>query len=220
MHAQLQNSLRNAAQALAITIDQEQFELLLEFLAQLQRWNKVYNLTAILDPKEMLIKHIVDCLAVLPELDKRAKALQKETIKIVDVGSGGGLPGVIIAIMRPTWEIYCVDAVEKKVSFIQQMRAVLNCSNLYGVHARIERLEAMDCDVLINRAFSSLKNILDWAGHHVAPMGYIVAMKGKTPSAELDEIQQKQGWLIGPVVLLDVPQLNEERCLVIMEKQG
>lgn|SRR5690625_1191158 len=220
MQAQLESSLRSSAQNIGVEINDEQLKKLLAFLRQLQRWNKTYNLTAIQSAEEMLVRHIVDSLSVLPQLDTMAQHQGLSQLQLADVGSGGGLPGIVISIMRPAWTVHCVDAVEKKVSFIQQMRAVLDCANLHAIHERIEQLDSLGCDILISRAFSSLGNIIAWAGHHVKPMGYIVAMKGKKPLQELEEIKSLAGWQLEPIVSLDVPQLNEERCLVILEKQG
>src|SRR5699024_12083807 len=122
---------------------------LISYLQQLQRWNKTYNLTAIESRYDMLLKHVVDSLTVLPILDGLAQQVGTADLNILDVGSGGGLPGIVIAVCREHWTVTCVDAVQKKIALIQQMRAVLNCANLHALHSRIDRVRVITCDDLI-----------------------------------------------------------------------
>ncbi len=220
MGQQLPTLLEKAINELQIELKEEQIAQLLKYLQQLERWNKTYNLTAIESSEEMLIKHIVDSLSILPLLEKLSAQIDKKELNILDVGSGGGLPGVVIGIYRPDWQVTCVDAVQKKVAFIQQMRAVLNCPNIEAQHHRIERAKNIDCDVLVTRAFSSLKNTIEWAGKHITAGGYLFAMKGKEPKAEIAELQLGSEWQLLPIVPVSVPFLDAERCVVMIKKQG
>lgn len=219
MQSHLEPVLEQAAQALALELSSEQKAKLLLYVKQLHRWNKTYNLTAIKDMREMLIQHIVDSLAVIAPL-KAAVGDKKEGLYIVDVGSGAGLPGIVLAIMEPTWEVQCIDSVEKKTAFMQQMRGVLEVSNLTALHCRIQDVSPLQCDILISRAFSSLGNIIKWAGQHVVAGGVIAAMKGKLPNDELDEISHNASWQTELVTSIDVPFLDADRCLVLLKKQG
>src|SRR5690606_18650826 len=128
-----------------------------------------YNLTALRDPEQMLIQHVFDSLAVLPHV---IDILYKNTVEnalIVDVGSGAGLPGVIMAIMQPGWSVHCIDAVEKKMAFVRQMSGALHLPNLQAVHQRVETIAPYQADVVVSRAFASLSDFASLAGRHVAP---------------------------------------------------
>ena len=141
--------LVNAAQALGVELTSTQVEVLLKYLQQMQRWNKTYNLTALRDPELMLVQHIFDSLAVVPAIQALAQAKADSALTIVDVGSGGGLPGVVLATACSTWNIHCIDAVEKKMAFVRQMAAVLTLPNLKAHHIRIEQEESLNADVII-----------------------------------------------------------------------
>jgi 16S rRNA (guanine527-N7)-methyltransferase len=189
-------------------------------MAQLQRWNKTYNLTALRDPEQMLVQHLFDSLAALPPL---ANILYKNTVfdaKIVDVGSGAGLPGVVLAALKPAWHVSCVDAVEKKTAFVRQMSGVLALPNLKAVHARVETLAPLDADVVVSRAFASLADFATLAGAHVGARGHLVAMKGREPTEEIETLHQQTPWRVDHIQPLVVPELNAQRCLVWMSRQG
>ncbi len=205
--------LEQACQALQLSASPDQQEKLLRYMAQMQRWNRTYNLTAIRDPEQMLIQHLFDSLSVVEPL---AQSLQGRPAKIYDVGSGGGLPGVVLAIMQPDWDITCVDAVEKKTAFVQQMAGALMLPNLHAMHARIERVAPADCDVVISRAFASLQDFAHWAGRHVRPDGTLVAMKGKVPGDEIEALPA--AWQVERIQSLHVPELDAERCLIWMRR--
>src|SRR5699024_4506908 len=156
-NATAQEELGEASRSMGVDISQGQADALLEFLKQLQRWNRTYNLTAIRNPKDMLQQHVLDSLAVLPHLDRWLAAGQTlpeaALVRVMDVGSGGGLPGIVLALMRPTWQVLCVDAVEKKMSFVRQMRGVLALENLTAEHGRVEELSSVPPQhVVISRA--------------------------------------------------------------------
>jgi 16S rRNA (guanine527-N7)-methyltransferase len=194
--------------------------LLLEYLALIERWNKVYNLTAVRDPDEMMTLHLADSLAVLEPLRRRAsQQMQPEAgapPQVLDVGSGAGLPGIVIAICCPEISVTCVDAVAKKTAFIQQVAATLKLPNLRAVHARVETL-AEKYDVVCSRAFASLADFTSWSSNALAPDGVWLAMKGKTPDEELAALPETvQVFHVEPIV---VPGLDAERCIVWMRRK-
>ena len=214
--AGLAQQLEQACDALGLPVTGVQIDLLLEYLAQMQRWNRTYNLTAIRDPEQMLAQHLFDSLSVVNPLVRKVDSA--DTAKLYDIGSGGGLPGVVLAIMRPAWQVSCVDAVEKKMAFVRQMSGVLSLPNLSAKHARVEDLMPADCDIVISRAFASLNDFASLAGHHVSNDGTLVAMKGKLPEDEIQVLHQQGAWQVENVQPLQVPQLNAQRCLVWMRR--
>lgn len=210
--------LAEAAQALGLTLASEQTETLLKYLQQMQRWNRTYNLTALRDPDLMLVQHVFDSLSVVPAIQTIAGKKAKTNLTIVDVGSGGGLPGVVLATACSTWNIHCIDAVEKKMAFVRQMSAVLSLPNLKAHHIRIEQAESFNADVVISRAFASLVDFVSLSEKHVAPTGQIIAMKAKYPTDEIAELETNTDWRVESILELAVPELNAERCLVYLKK--
>src|SRR5690606_12431453 len=170
----LKNRLAEAVEALQLDLTDKTQALLLEYLAQMQRWNRTYNLTAIRDPEQMLAQHNIDSLAVIRPM-QQALDFRSEAV-IVDVGSGAGLRGVVIALACPGWQVHCVDAVEKKMAFVRQMAGVLALPNLTARHERIEAMQAMEADIVVSRAFASLVDFATLAGAHVRPGGQLLAM--------------------------------------------
>lgn len=187
---------------------------LMAYLALLQRWNRVYNLTALRDPDEMLSHHLLDCLAVLPALRRHAKSLANPSPHILDVGSGGGLPGVVLAAVQPGWQVSCIDTVGKKAAFIRQVAADLRLPNLRGLHGRVEALRQADgqYDVITSRAFASLADFTTLSADVLAPQGVWLAMKGKPPADE--QAALPAGVQVFHVEQLHVPGLDAQRCLV------
>ncbi|OJX29492.1 MAG: 16S rRNA (guanine(527)-N(7))-methyltransferase RsmG [Burkholderiales bacterium 68-12] len=214
MSGALLERLRTGAEALALALDEAQFARLLEYLALLQKWNKVYNLTAVRDPQEMLTHHLLDSLAAVGPLRRHiAQAGGAVPVRLLDVGSGGGLPGVVFAICCPQVDVSCVDTVAKKAAFIQQAAAALKLPNLHGIHARVESL-AGPFDVVSCRAFASLPDFTAWSRAALAPQGVWLAMKGKYPADELAALPATvQVFHVEP---LTVPGLDAERCIVWM----
>ncbi len=213
------NQLRLAVKALDLKLDEATLQQLMAYLLLLQRWNRVYNLTALRDPDEMLSHHLVDCLAVLPALRRHAAALAVQgagTLRILDVGSGGGLPGVVLAIVQPDWVVSCVDTVVKKATFIRQVSAELRLPNLTGQHARVENLrpEAGRYHLITSRAFASLADFTRLSAGVLADQGVWVAMKGKPADEELAELAPDVE--VFHVEQLQVPGLDAQRCLVWM----
>jgi 16S rRNA (guanine527-N7)-methyltransferase len=206
--------LTTGLQRLGLSLSETQVTQLLDYLALLQKWNKVYNLTAVRDPAEMLTHHLLDSLAAIPPLLRQTAG---ETIRLLDVGSGGGLPGVVIAIVCPQIDVSCVDTVGKKAAFIQQAAATLRLPNLHGVHARVETLKAEQgggFDVVCSRAFASLADFTSWSRSALKPDAVWMAMKGKHPEDELAALPADVA--VFHVEQLQVPGLDAERCIIWM----
>jgi 16S rRNA (guanine527-N7)-methyltransferase len=200
-------------QALGLALSPEQGRQLLAYLGLISKWNRVYNLTAVRDPAEMLTHHLLDSLAALGPLQRHLSAQGLQQASLLDVGSGAGLPGIVFAIGCPELQVSCVDTVSKKAAFIQQVAGELGLKNLRGVHARVESL-AGPFEVVSSRAFASLLDFTAWSGQALAPAGVWLAMKGKHPADELAALPaQVQVFHVEP---LRVPGLQAERCLVWM----
>lgn len=206
----VRDRLVDAAARLGLTLAAADLDRLLAYLGMLQRWNRVYNLTAVRDPAEMLTHHLLDCLAVMPSLRRHAGA---RPLRLLDVGSGGGLPGVVLAILAPAWDVTCIDAVAKKSSFVRQVAAELSLPNLHARHGRVESLAAgAGFDVVVSRAFASLPDFVRWTRGCLAPAGVWLAMKGRAPDDEIAALPP--GVSVFHVEQLQVPQLDAQRCLV------
>jgi 16S rRNA (guanine527-N7)-methyltransferase len=177
----------------------------LAYMALLQKWNKVYNLTAIRDPQEMLALHILDSLSVLPYV---------ESGNLLDVGSGGGLPGLIIAITRPDLQVTTIDTVQKKAIFMRQVKAELGLDNVQVVHSRVEVYQPpLPFGQVISRAFSDIALLRRLTMHLMMPHGRWLAMKGVIPTEEL----QLASIIPSEVIRLQVPTLQAERHLIVFE---
>ena len=203
-----------AAEALGLELTDGQFEQLLSYLELIAKWNKVYNLTAVRDPEEMLVQHLFDSLAVVGPLRRYTGG---RPVRLLDVGSGAGLPGVVIAICCPEVQVECVDTVGKKAAFVQQAAAQLRLPNLRGLHDRVENLKG-PYDLICARAFASLPDFVSWSSAALAEQGAWLAMKGKYPDAEIAELPPAAE--VFHVEQLSVPELAAERCIVWMRKRG
>ena len=216
MSRALEAQLRAGLQALALALDDVQVAMLLDYLALIQKWTRVYNLTAVRDPQEMLTHHLLDSLAAVRPLRLQLEALGRdETARVLDVGAGAGLPGVVLAICCPSLAVHCVDTVAKKAAFVQQVAVSLKLPHLRGLHARVESLTE-PYDVVCSRAFASLSDFTQWSMGALAPHGVWMAMKGKHPQAEL--LALDPGVQVFHVEPLQVPGLDAERCLVWMRR--
>jgi 16S rRNA (guanine527-N7)-methyltransferase len=196
---------------LEVSVSRETQEKLLAYLALLQKWNKVYNLTAVRDPLEMVTLHLLDSLSVLPHV--QAKSL-------LDVGSGGGLPGIVLAICLPNLQVTTIDTVQKKAIFMRQVKGELGLSNLQVIHARVESYQPSEkFDAIISRAFSELALFVNLTKHLLAQNGQWLAMKGQMPHGELEAVDlQSLDIKVNPVILLKVAGLDAERHLIVLEK--
>ncbi len=205
--------LRAGAQALGVALSQRQAEQLTAYGALMLKWNKVYNLTALRDADSVLTHHLLDSLAVIPPLHREWAGQGR----LLDVGSGAGLPGVVIAILRPDLDVTCLDAVAKKMAFVQQVAGELALPNLRGLHARVEKLEG-SFNLISSRAFASLPDFFAGSSHLLADGGKWLAMKGKNPADELAELPAEVA--VFHVEQLTVPGLEAERCIVWARKKA
>jgi 16S rRNA (guanine527-N7)-methyltransferase len=212
--ADLESRLRSGAQTLGIELSDGQAAQLLDYLELIGKWTKVYNLTAVRDPGEMLTQHILDSLAVVPPLRRHAAG---RAVRVLDVGSGAGLPGIVIAICCPDVRVDCIDTVAKKAAFIQQAAGALRLSNLRGLHGRVEQVTE-PYDVVSSRAFASLADFVNWSARALAPDGVWLAMKGRRPDAEIAELPPTAEMF--HVEQLSVPGLDAERCIVWMRRRS
>jgi len=196
--------------ALGLELSRTQRDLLLRYLEMLGKWNQVYNLTAVRDPNEMLTQHLLDSLAVIEPLRRQTGGMAG---RLLDVGSGGGLPGAVIAICCPQLRVDCLDAVGKKAAFVQQVAAGLGLPNLRGVHGRVEKV-ADRYDVVSSRAFASLADFVNGSRQALADQGIWLAMKGKRPDDEIAALPPDAA--VFHVEQLSVPELAAQRCIVWM----
>ena len=212
--ATLQVELEAGAADLGLTLSQTRITQLLDYLALLQKWNRVYNLTAVRDLQDMLHQHVLDSLAVVPALARELRNQGKiSRAAVLDVGSGAGLPGVVIAVCCPDVRVVCVDAVAKKAAFVRQVAVALGLANLQAVHGRVEELPDV-YDVVCARAFASLADFVRWSRHLVAPGGCWMAMKGQQPDAEIAVLPSEVQ--VFHVEQLVIPGLDAHRCIVWM----
>jgi 16S rRNA (guanine527-N7)-methyltransferase len=206
--AALQARLEQGLAALGLALPAGAVERLLDYQALLERWNAAYNLTAIRDPAEMVTRHLLDSLAILP-------FVQGETL--ADLGTGPGLPGIPLAIAAPGRQILLVDSNGKKVRFLREAIRALKLDGVRAVQSRVEDVEgAFDC--ITARAFASLADMMGWGGHLLAPGGIWLAMKGKAPDEELPGVPA--GFAVRGIHALAVPGLDAERSLVVLGRSG
>jgi len=210
----LESQLRDGAQLLGLHLGEAQVGQLLDYLDLIQKWNKVYNLTAVRDPAEMLTHHLLDSLAAVGPLRRQTGG---QAVPLLDVGSGAGLPGVVFAVCCPEVRVDCVDTVAKKAAFIQQAAVALKLPNLKGLHARVENL-AGPYDIACSRAFASLADFVNWSATALAGEGVWLAMKGKHPADEIAALPP--GVEVFHVEQLQVPGLDADRCLVWMKRHA
>ena len=200
----LQEKLEAGARQLGIDLAPSTIEKLLVYLALLVKWNKVHNLTAVRDPEEMVTLHLLDSLSVLPHVPAG---------RLLDVGSGAGLPGIVLAICRPDLQVTTIDAVQKKASFMRQAKAELQIDNLQVVAGRVEQLKPDEpFNTVISRAFSEIALFIRLTRHLIAQDGLWLAMKGQMPQEELDAVTLKPS----RIEELKVPGLDAQRHLVFL----
>jgi 16S rRNA (guanine527-N7)-methyltransferase len=213
--AGLTTLLNEGIEQLGIAVTAAQRQKLLDYVALLGKWNAVYNLTAIRDPRQMLIQHILDSLAIIPFLTRRTGPQSA-----LDVGSGGGLPGIVMAIVLPEWQVTLNDIVHKKTAFQSQAKLQLGLTNLSVVTGRVENLHpGVEVpglfDVIVSRAFAELSDFVTLARHLVAGNGRIWAMKGIRPDAEIARLPADAK--VCCIERLRVPMLDAERHLIEIE---
>ena len=216
----LEAELRQGLADLSLVLTDGQITQLLDYLELIQKWTKVYNLTAVRDPAEMLTHHLLDSLTVIAPLRRQLETMaatgattDPQKHRLLDVGSGAGLPGIVIAICCPDVVVDCVDTVAKKAAFIRQVAATLRLPNLKGLHARVESLTDKYA-VISSRAFASLLDFTTWSRAAMAEQGVWLAMKGKHPADEIAALPADV--TVFHVEPLQVPGLDVERCIIWM----
>lgn len=185
---------------------------LLAYVALLKKWNATYNLTAIRDEREMVTQHLLDSLSVLPALQELALGGRRWA----DIGSGAGLPGIPLAIVRPDLDMTLVETVAKKSAFQRQAKIELGLANLTVINRRVEELPGGAFDAVISRAFAELADFVRLAGHLPAPDGRLYAMKGLLPEDEISRLPQ--AWAVAACIRLSVPGLDAQRHLIVLER--
>ncbi|CAA0115200.1 Ribosomal RNA small subunit methyltransferase G [Halioglobus japonicus] len=208
MESQLTSLLQQGCDDLELAVDDAQRQQLLDYLALLAKWNKAYNLTAVRDEAQMVTRHLLDSLAIAPFINRQ---------RLIDVGTGAGLPGVPLAILFPQREFHLLDSNGKKTRFLFQVKTALGLDNMAVHHSRVEAFRAAEpYDAVLSRAFASLQDMVQGCRHLLAPDGCFLAMKGQLPSEELAPLSQD--YPESAIYPLCVPGLDEQRHLVVLAR--
>ena len=208
-HDALATVLRDGIQEMGLDVTSEQQGKLMGYLQLMNKWNAVYNLTSLRDPRQMVTHHLLDSLAAVPAFAGARNVL--------DVGAGGGLPGIVLAITRPDMLVAMIDTVHKKTAFLTQVKAELGLSNVSVYTMKVQDLSVSDkFDVITSRAFADLSDFVNWSGHLLAEGGRFIALKGVAPSDERERLPQD--WKVVDLQPLQVPRLEAERHLVFIER--
>ena len=197
--------LKRQLDQMALEVSDAQRAKLLAYLGLLAKWNRAYNLTAVREPAQMIPRHLLDSLSILPWIGEGA---------LLDVGSGPGLPGIPLAIMRPQLAVTTLDSNGKKTRFQQQVKLELGLDNLEVIHGRVEQCQSGPYEQIVSRAFASIADMLQWTGHLCSDRGVFLAMKGLYPEAELEQLPP--GYQLNASHRLQVPDTEGERHLLIL----
>ena len=209
--AALAQVLADGIKEMHLEVSAAQQNQLLDYLALMNKWNSVYNLTSLRDPMQMVTHHLLDSLAAVPAFAGARNVL--------DVGAGGGLPGIVLAISRPDMQVSMIDTVHKKTAFLKQVKAELELGNVTVHTMKVQDLSVSDkFDVITSRAFADLSDFLDWSGHLLAEGGKFIALKGTAPAQEQERIPAQ--WKISGLQPLQVPRLGAERHLIFVERSA
>jgi 16S rRNA (guanine527-N7)-methyltransferase len=192
-----------------LDVSAAQQEQLMDYLGLMFKWNSVYNLTSLRDPMQMVTHHLLDSLAAVPAF--------RDAQNVLDVGAGGGLPGIVLAIVRPGMKVAMIDTVHKKTAFLTQVKAQLGLANATIHTMKVQELQVSDkFDVITSRAFADLSDFVNWSSHLLAEGGCYIALKGVAPQDERERVPT--AWRVTKVEPLQVPRLGAERHLVFIEK--
>ena len=204
----LQQLLADGIRDMQLDVSPARQGQLMDYLALMFKWNSVYNLTSLRDPVQMVTHHLLDSLAAVPAFH--------DAVNVLDVGSGGGLPGIVLAIVRPDMKVSMIDTVHKKTAFLTQVKAELGLANVTVYTMRVEQLQVSDkFDVITSRAFADLSDFVNWSSHLLAQGGRYIALKGTAPRDEQERVPRE--WKVTKVEPLQVPRLEAERHLVFIE---
>jgi 16S rRNA (guanine527-N7)-methyltransferase len=207
---EIQTLLVDGVAELQLNLTENQINQLMSYLDMLIKWNAVYNLTSVRNPVEMVKQHLLDSLS--------AAFAFKHAKNVLDVGAGGGLPGIVLAIVYPAAKISLIDTVHKKTAFLKQIKAEVGLNNVTVYTGRVEELQATELfDVITSRAFSELANFVNWAGHALADGGQMIALKGQLPESEMAVLPEH--WTITKVQPVTVPYLDAQRHLLWIERK-
>jgi 16S rRNA (guanine527-N7)-methyltransferase len=210
LESELLAILQNSLEKCDLVVTQQQQQQLINYVLLMHKWNKTYNLTSVRDPRQMVIKHIIDSIVVAPFL---------ESVCYIDVGTGPGLPGIPLAIMCPDKQFVLLDSLGKRVRFMKQVAYELKINNIQPVQSRVEDfVPDVKIDGVLSRAFASLKDMLHWCQHLVDSDGVFLALKGQLPTSELNELPL--GFILQDTIKLNVPGLDGERHIVKIKRQS
>ncbi|WP_305824848.1 16S rRNA (guanine(527)-N(7))-methyltransferase RsmG [Massilia brevitalea] len=204
----LSEVLNDGIEAMDLPLWAAQREQLMDYLALMAKWNGVYNLTSLRDPMQMVTHHLLDSLAAVSAFEGAKNVL--------DVGAGGGLPGIVLAIARPDMNVSLIDTVHKKTAFLTQVKAELGLKNVNVYTMKVQELKAGPFDVITSRAFADLSDFVNWSGHLLAEGGRFIALKGTAPADEQERLPGE--WKIQELRPIKVPKVEAERHLVFIEK--
>jgi len=204
----LSEVLNDGIEAMDLPLWAAQREQLMDYLALMAKWNGVYNLTSLRDPMQMVTHHLLDSLAAVSAFEGAQNVL--------DVGAGGGLPGIVLAIARPDMNVSLIDTVHKKTAFLTQVKAELGLKNVTVYTMKVQELKAGPFDVITSRAFADLSDFVNWSGHLLAEGGRFIALKGTAPADEQERLPSE--WKIQELRPIKVPKVEAERHLVFIEK--
>lgn len=203
--------LREGVDEMRLEVTPEQQSKLMGYLQLMYKWNAVYNLTSLRDPMQMVTHHLLDSLAAVPAF--------KDATSVLDVGAGGGLPGIVLAITRPDMKVAMIDTVHKKTAFLTQVKAELALSNVTVHTMKVQDLQVSEkFDVITSRAFADLSDFVNWSGHLLQDGGKFIALKGVAPSEERERLPQE--WKVSGLQPLQVPRLGAERHLVFIDRSN
>ena len=202
--------LNDGIEAMDLQLWAAQREQLMDYLALMAKWNGVYNLTSLRDPMQMVTHHLLDSLAAVSAFEGAKNVL--------DVGAGGGLPGIVLAIARPDMQVSLIDTVHKKTAFLTQVKAELGLKNVTVYTMKVQDLKAGPFDVITSRAFADLSDFVNWSGHLLGEGGRFIALKGTAPADEQERLPGE--WKIQELRPIKVPKVEAERHLVFIEKSG
>ena len=210
LESELLAILQNSLEKCDLVVTPQQQQQLINYVLLMHKWNKTYNLTSVRDPRQMVIKHIIDSIVVAPFL---------ESVCYIDVGTDPGLPGIPLAIMCPDKQFVLLDSLGKRVRFMKQVAYELKINNIQPVQSRVEDfVPDVKIDGVLSRAFASLKDMLHWCQHLVDSHGVFLALKGQLPTNELKELPV--GFVLQETTKLNVPGLDGERHIVKIKRQS